>query len=440
MGEFVMVTLLYCLIYIFFIPYCLSKGFDSSKEHISKNNIVRVKVMRVNSYGYSGGMIDIYKSNKGLIQLEFKQPRDSWGVYIFDLNSIDSLSHNTIFEEYEKYKTVLSNEDQQEVYIVDGDTLNESELVDRIYSRRIATIDTLSYVKHIVDTAILTGKGALPHLFYYNHQEDFGDDIVYYIRLNDKIRSWEDCCLYRYGLVDECLSPLTGGFFKITLPGINEPGFVDTLQIKTILVNGLHTFQNENKTYECMQGFLIFQDIHSKTYFVSGHSLFPINIQTRLTSEAKDIVNLGHSVVMPVMSSGKTTYELYNSSFPNGKILPFTDSVIFYSNKYLQCVGPGCYPERLDYAYVKLSAKHILLFTNDATTRDIPEDWKLIKPIGDKPDIPEIKDKKIREFLSLFSPSFSNKLIFMAPKNKIMIYGDGKFFELTKKKIKEMGG
>ncbi|MFM7156886.1 MAG: hypothetical protein ACKO0Y_03635, partial [Bacteroidota bacterium] len=264
-------------------------------------------------------MIDINTSNKGLILLEFKKPADSWEVYIFNLNTIDSLSHNTIFEEYEKYKTVLDNEEQQEVYIVKGDTINnEADLLDSVYSSRVSKIDTISFVDYIVDTAILTGKGVLPHLFYHNHQQDFGDDIVYYMRLNDKIKNWEDCCLYRYGLVDECLSPLTGGFFKITLPSTNEPGFVDTLQIKTILVNGLHTFQNGNETYECVQGFLIFRDIHSKTYFVSGHSLFPIDIQTTLSLETKDIVNLGHSVVIKTLTSAHATYVLYNNSFPNG--------------------------------------------------------------------------------------------------------------------------
>jgi hypothetical protein len=431
---------LYCIICTLFFSFFFTKANDFKSAKIEKKNISKVTAVRQNSYGYSGGMIDTYNSNRGIILVEFIQPINSWSVYIFDLNTIDSLNSNAIFEEYERFNTVLNDESQQEVYIVQGDTLYDSELADRVYSRRIATIDTLSFVDYIIDTAILSGQGTLPQLITHNYSSETGDHIVHYMRLNDKIKSWEDCCLYRYALIDDCTMQYSDGFIKITLPTATEQGYVDTIKIRNILVNALNTNKNDNVPYDCVEGYLIFQDNSSTTYFASGVAMFAFNVNPAQTLTINNIVNLGHSYIVESMINGNKSFTLYNSVLPKGQLLPFTDSTIIHDNRYLECAGPGCISQRVDFTYVKSQNKQMLLLTNSGTIQDIPIQWKLIKPIGDKPDLPEIKDKKTREFLSLFSPSFSNKLIFMAPKNKIMIYGDGQFYELTKKKIKEMGG
>jgi hypothetical protein len=423
-----------------FFSFFFTKANDFKSVKIEKNNISKVTAVRQNSYGYSGGMIDTYNSNRGIILIEFKQPLNSWSVYIYDLNTIDSLNSNAIFEEYERFKTVLNDESQQEIYIVHGDTLYDSELADRVYSRRITTIDTLSFVDYIIDTSILSGQGTLPQLITHNYSGEAGDHIVHYMRLNDKIKSWEDCCLYEYALIDDCTMQYSNGFIKITLPTANEQGYVDTIRIRNILVNGLQNNKNSNVPYDCVEGFLIVQDNTSTTYFVSGNSIFPIIQDPARSFSLNNIVNLGHSCIVESMINGNKSFTLYNSAVPKGQLLPFTDSTIIHDNRYLECAGPGCISQRVDFIYVKSQNKQMLLLTNDGTILDIPNQWKLIKSIGDKPALPEIKDKKTRDFYTLFSLSFSNKLIFIAPKNKIMIYGDGQFYELTKKKVKEMGG
>jgi hypothetical protein len=80
-----------------------------------------------------------------------------------------------------------------------------------------------------------------------------------------------------------------------------------------------------------------------------------------------------------------------------------------------------------------------LLSTESGNTKPINKSWRLLKDYGwIREDSPLLETKYKTHFLG--NDNYSNKLIFIAPKNKIMIYGDGQFYELTKKKIKEMGG
>ena len=61
---------------------------QSFKPDLSKENIKKVHVYRVNSYDYSGGYINTYGSNMGLVLVEFNKPTNYWAIYKFDLNEI----------------------------------------------------------------------------------------------------------------------------------------------------------------------------------------------------------------------------------------------------------------------------------------------------------------------------------------------------------------
>jgi len=80
------------------------------------------------------------------------------------------------------------------------------------------------------------------------------------------------------------------------------------------------------------------------------------------------------------------------------------------------------------------------MFLTDGRMVEISYKWKLIKSIGDIFDLSLIKDNRTKEYFTTFASTFTQNIIFLTPQKKIMIFDNGKFYELTKKKIKEMGG
>ena len=96
---------------------------QSFKPDLSKNNIKKVHVHRVNCYDYFGdGTNRIEESNRGMLIVELHNPKDSWVVYKFDLSPIineDNLTQGI------KYKKIAKPEYEEDSLIIYGkDTLD----------------------------------------------------------------------------------------------------------------------------------------------------------------------------------------------------------------------------------------------------------------------------------------------------------------------------
>lgn len=414
---------------------------QSFKPDLSKENIKKVHVYRVNSYDYSGGYINTSGSNMGLVLVEFNKPTNYWAIYKFDLNEIINLDYDLT----EKYRVSSEDDGYEEKYRIDGITIeSQAILLDTLYTREVSKLDTLSYVRYIVDTALHTGYGSLPEIFHYNHGY-MDDHIIYYIREGTKIKDWNDSKFYRYGLVDDCNSISYSGFHKLTLPDNDTPGFIDTIVISKIIVDSLRYEKLIKKSqgttlYDCVLGYMVFIDSNGDKYFASGSSMFRINIPEFISSHRMEITNMGNSMVLNEKNSERNIYRLFNQSYPNSIEIPNLNSVLFYDNLIMNCEGPGCYPDRLEYAYLRDNNKHYIMFLTNGRMIEISNKWKLIKSIGDIFDLSLIKDNKVKEYFTTFGSTYSRNIIFLTPQKKIMIFDNGKFFELTKKKIKEMGG
>jgi len=421
------------------IPVLAQQSF---KPDLSKENIKKVHVHRVNSYEYSGGYIDTYTSNTGLVLVEFNKPTNYWAVYKFDLNEIINVDDKLT----EKYRVSPVDDGYEAQYRIDGMTINsEASLLDTLYTREVSKLDTLSYVRYIVDTALHTGHGEKPEIFHYNHGY-MDDQIIYYIREGTKIKDWNDSKFYRYGLIDDCNSIFYSGFHKLILPENDTPGFIDTIVISRILIDSLRYEKSIKKSqgtalYDCVLGYMIFIDSNGDKYFASGTSMFKINISEFISNQRMEITNMGNSMILNENNGERNIYRLFNESNPNSVEIPNLNSTLFYDNLIMNCEGPGCYPTRLEYTYLRdNNNKHYIMFLTDGRMIEISNKWKLIKSIGDVFDLSLIKDNKVKDYFTTFASTYSRNIIFLTPQKKIMVFENGKFYELTKKMIKEMGG
>ncbi len=426
---------------------------DAFTPNMSKENIKKVSIERVNYHDYSGNSFVKEESCKGIILIEYNIPIHSWAVYNFDLNSTIELQYETIINKYSKNKLPKEDESYETKYIVDTDTLmSESELMEYVFMQKINALDSIRYVDFVIGPPIVTGKGDIPYIYHINHSLGFGDDIAYYIRLNDKVMSWKDKSLYRYGLVDSCITVLKDGFIRLNLPDSNQLGNIDSIFFNQILVNGLasnikelNSMESERNsldsyTYECVTGFVIIKDTLQRVVFASGSGLFTIESSDAEILKNNHIINMSRAFILKETVKGKYKHTLFNSQYSKGMNIPIHDNSKFHSNVYLQCAGPGCYPQISDWTYVHSTSKQYMLNIQDGLIQEIPKQWKLIKPLGEIAEIPEMKNQFIIDYYYGNYYSFGDKHIFLAPKNKIMIFDNGKFYELTKKKIKEITG
>lgn len=420
---------------------------QSFKPDLSKENIKKVHVHRVNSYGYSGGYIDTYKSNTGLVLVEFNKPTNYWEVYKFDLNEVIKADFNLI-EDYSKY-LITPKKSIEKIYRINGIIINgDASLLDTLYTREVSKLDTLSYVRYIVDTALHTGNGEKPEIFHYNHIIDAGDQIVYYIKSEKRIKSWEDSVFYRYGLVDDCNIILESGFYKLTLPINGKYGSIDTLSINNLIVDGLSYPSSDNKssiangknikdyTYDCVSGYLIFKNRVGDTYFASGNTIFQIDISDATLSQVDSILNLGNSFILFVKSGNHQKCRLYNNINPQGKDISDLSSAIIHNNLTSNCDGPWCATTRLNHTYVKTAEKQYILNLSDASTLEISSTWKLVKILGGSVVTKEVKNKVIMNHFKEHALYYTDKLVFKIPNDKFMIFGNGYFYELTKERIR----
>ena len=426
---------------------------DAFTPNMSRENIKKVSIKRVNYHDYSGNYFVIGESYRGIILIEFNIPIRSWAIYNIDLSSIKELQYDTIISKYAKHKLPNDEESYETIYIVGKDTLlGESELLEYAFIQRITMIDSLRYVDFVIGQPLLMGKGNIPYIYHYNHSEGYGDDIAYYIRLNDKIMSWTDNYLYKYGLVDSCISVRKEGFIRLNLPADSRYGSIDSIIFNKIIVDGLtfHDSQSaslgsehnspDSYTYECVSGYLIIKDTFQRIVFASGSGLFTVEISDTDILQKNDIINLSTAFILKDTVNGKYKHTLFSNQYSQGINIPINDNSKFHSNIYLQCAGPGCYPQISDWTYVHSTSKQYMLNIQDGLVQEIPKQWKLIKPLGEIAEIPEMKNQFIIDYYYGNYSSFGDRHIFLAPKNKIMIFDNGKFYELTKKKIKEMGG
>ena len=426
---------------------------DAFTPNMSKENIKKVSIKRVNYHDYSANTFFKEESCRGIILIEFNIPIHSWAVYNFDLNSTIELQYESIINKFLKNKLLNEDESYETKYIVDTDTLmSESELMEYVFMQRINAIDSIRYVDFVIGPPILTGQGDVPYIYHINHSDGYGNDIAFYIRFKDKVMSSTDKSLYRYGLVDSCITVLKDGFIRLNLPDSNHIGNIDSIFYNKILVNGLASNINEfnsmeseynspdSYTYECVSGFIIIRDTLQRVFFASGSELFTVEINDTEILKNNHIINMSRSFILKESVNGKYKHTLFNSLYSKGLNIPIHDNSKFHSNVYLQCAGPGCYTQISDWTYVHSTSKQYMLNIQNGLVQEIPKQWKLIKPLGEIAEIPEMKNQFIIDYYYGNYSSFGNRHIFLAPKNKIMIFDNGKFYELTKKKIKEMGG
>ena len=443
------IPILLVLTLLSFLPL-LSK--DAFTQDMSKENIKKVSIERVNYHDYSGNSFVIDESCRGIILIEFNNPLHSWAVYNFDLSSIKEIQYDTIMSKYAKHKLPNEDESYETKYIVGEDTiLGDSQLLEYAFMKRIKMIDSIRYIDFIIGQPLLKGKGNIPYIYHYNHSEGYGDDIAYYIRSNDKIMSWTDKSLYRYGLVDSCITVLKDGFLRLNLPDSNHIGNIDSLFFNQILVNGLvsninelNSFESEQNspdsyTYECVSGFVIIRDTLQRVVFATGSGFFTVETNDIDILKNNPIINMSRAFILKETVNGKNKHTLFNSKYSKGMNIPIDDNSKFHSNVFLQCAGPGCYTQISDWTYVYSTSKQYILNLQDGFVQEIPKQWKLIKPLGEIAEILEMKNPFVKEHYYGNYYTYSDKFIFLAPKNKIMIFDNGKFYELTKKKIKDFG-
>ena len=444
--------LLFCF-FMFF--YCISdvnlhaNDKQAFKPDLSKSNIKKVHVHRVNCYDYSGGGTNIIEeSNRGMLIAELHNPKDSWVVYKFDLSPI--INEDNITEGI-KHKKIVKPESEEDSLIIYGkDTLDyHHSFKDTCYNIKITLIDTLSYLHHISDTIFTSGYGKFPQIITYNPLFK----THHYIIHDNKVRHWEDS-LFRDYYLGFMLPKTENSLYKLILPKGNKLGLVDTINIKEIVLNSLleysssdlsHLYLDQNTGYDelesafCRYGFILFRDTKGELWHVSGTSLFTLGSHLKFSNE-DEYFSLGNSFIQKQYRQDTPIYTFFSANHPSGKELGFKGEIKIgvqanmrqemdwmegiYSNILINDDGQGMF----------------LLSTETGTITQIKKGWKLMKDYGwIREDSPLLETKYKSHFQG--NENYSDKLIFITPKNQFMIYDDGgTFFELTKKKMKEMGG
>lgn len=418
------------------------------KPDLSKSNIKKVHVHRVNCYDYSGGGTNIIEeSNRGMLIAELHNPKDSWVVYKFDLSPI--INEDNITEGI-KHKKIVNPESEEDSLIIYGkDTLDYyHSFKDTCYNIKITLIDTLSYLHHISDTIFTSGYGKFPQIITYNPLFK----THHYIIHENKVRHWEDS-LFRDYYLGFMLPKTENSLYKLILPKGNNLGLVDTINIKEIVLNSLleysssdlsHLYLDQNAGYDelesafCRYGFILFRDTKGELWHVSGTSLFTLGSHLKFSNE-DEYFSLGNSFIQKQYRQDTPIYTFFSANHPSGKELGFKGEIKIgvqanmrqemdwmegiYSNILVNDDGQGMF----------------LLSTETGTITQIKKGWKLMKDYGwIREDSPLLETKYKSHFQG--NENYSDKLIFITPKNQFMIYDDGgTFFELTKKKMKEMG-
>ena len=435
--------------------YCISdvnlhaNDKQAFKPDLSKSNIKKVHVHRVNCYDYSGGGTNIIEeSNRGMLIAELHNPKDSWVVYKFDLSPI--INEDNITEGI-KHKKIVKPESEEDSLIIYGkDTLDyHHSFKDTCYNIKITLIDTLSYLHHISDTIFTSGYGKFPQIITYNPLFK----THHYIIHDNKVRHWEDS-LFRDYYLGFMLPKTENSLYKLILPKGNKLGLVDTINIKEIVLNSLleysssdlsHLYLDQNTGYDelesafCRYGFILFRDTKGELWHVSGTSLFTLGSHLKFSNE-DEYFSLGNSFIQKQYRQDTPIYTFFSANHPSGKELGFKGEIKIgvqanmrqemdwmegiYSNILINDDGQGMF----------------LLSTETGTITQIKKGWKLMKDYGwIREDSPLLETKYKSHFQG--NENYSDKLIFITPKNQFMIYDDGgTFFELTKKKMKEMGG
>lgn len=415
---------------------------------LSKSNIKKVHVHRVNCYDYSGGGTNmIEESNRGILIAELHNPKDSWVIYKFDLSPI--INDNNLTEGI-KHKKIVKPEYEEDSLIIYGkDTLDYyHSFKDTCYNIKIRLIDTLSYLHYISDTIFTSGYGKLPQVITYNPLFK----THHYIIHDNQVRHWEDS-LFRDYYLGFMLPKTENSLYKLILPKGNNLGMVDTINIKEIVIDNLHEYLsyesshlyfNQKAEYDdletafCRYGFILFKDTKGDLWHVSGTSLFKLDSHLMFSNE-DEYYSLGNSFIQKKYQGDNPTYIFFSANHPSGKKLGFKWEINIGVQANIRQEMDWMEEIYSDIIINDNIQDMYLLSTESGNTKPINKSWRLLKDYGwIREDSPLIETKYKTHFLG--NDNYSNKLIFIAPKNKIMIYGDGQFYELTKKKIKEMGG
>jgi hypothetical protein len=423
---------------------------QSFKPDLSKENIKKVHVYRVNCFDYSGGGRNIIEvSNRGILIAELNKPRDKWVVYLFDLSPI--LNADNLLEGL-TYRTIpVLDSEYDSLYILGKDTLfYEGAFHDSCYDRKIRQIDTMNYLKYVSDTVFYSGSGKIPEVYSYAplfHTE-------HYLIHNDKIRYWEDSVFYDYYLG----YLLPGNFnsqYKLILPVDGKVGLIDTIIIKELLVNELHEFTNhefshlyeKNSAYYSdvdqefgRTGFIIFKDINETVWFASGKSMF--RLDNKILHYLNEIAfkPFGSGFIATRIINNKEVHTLFSDKYPYGKSLSIQGPLTYGVKGYIGIAGMGDYFESTnDFIIIYSEYGLNILDVNKANIIPVKKGWVLLKDYGWIHNDISLYEELEKHFIK-YQEEYLNKIVFLAPKNKIMIFDNGKFYELTKKKIKEMGG
>jgi|GEM_PF-906229 len=426
------------------IPVLAQQSF---KPDLSKENIKKVHVYRVNRYYNGNRSLDREKSSRGLLIVDFFQPRNSWAVYWFDIKELINVNYE-IINQYSKYLVTSKNKLYDKIYKIGSATIiGDEDLLDTLFTRKLLNIDTLTYLDYIVDTALHSGYGTKPELSHYTLYDEKGVKTRYYIKSADMIKSWTDPMFYNLCLVDDCSSSLQYGYHKLLLPSRDNMGYIDTVTIKEIVLDGLshssnvsaplhrNTYNSINLSEYCISGYIIFMDEENTLYFASGDSIFEIDKSLLNVLQKKNIQNLGNSFILSKVFNGKVIYRLFNSTLPSGIDIKDISSAFIYDNLSKSCDDSWCISERQYYTYVKTDVKHYILNLIDGTTLDLSPTWKLVKSLDGVLHKNEVKSKEIKNHFYKYASFYSNKLVFKIPQDKVMIYDYGMFYELTKERM-----
>jgi len=421
---------------------------QSFKPDLSKNNIKKVHVHRVNCYDYSGGYNLISESNRGVMILEFFSPKDSWAVYKFDLSPI--LNEDNLIEGISYTQLPETENEYDRMVILGKDTLQfNGAFKDSCYFRKIRLLDTMDYLKNKSDTILVSGYGQIPQVITYNPLFK----THHYIIHDNKIRHWEDS-LFRDYYLGFMLPKTENSLYKLIVPEKNILGLVDSISIKEIVVDNLleysvsklsHLYLKQIAGYDelestfCRYGFILFKDAKGDLWHVSGTSLFRLPSHLKFSPD-DEYLSLGNSFILKQYQGENLTYTFFSASHASGKLLPFKGEItlgVQASIRQEMDLMEGTYSNIL--INDDAQGMHILS-TESGNTTQIIKGWKLLKDYGwIRDDNPLLETKYKTHFQR--NENYYDKMIFMTPKNKLMIYVDGgTIFELTKKKMKEIGG
>lgn len=144
-------------------------------------------------------------------------------------------------------------------------------------------------------------------------------------------------------------------------------------------------------------------------------------------------------MIFSTINDEKETNFFFSNKFPQGKLLPIKGSLSFGVRGYIGIEGMGVYSEVINSTISVTSESGIhLLDLETAMVIPVKNEWSFIKDYGWRHDNLQI-DSKLRNYFITHIHEYLDKIIFMTPKKKI-IFKDAKFYELTEKDIKEMGG